>query len=179
MISAAALLDAIGVIKVVVSLAAGLVWVGQEVFPAALTCALCCLCLPELGCWRLLWLCSLGLTWGHSHRGHVVLRDPPWWGHCYFLHLSSNFRSSSERKHNTSCKQRGCVGLDPSCTRLSHWTPQCLPRSGPRGHGRLLPGVSFGLPKCVPGSGQAEQAADWHFDQQESLGECSNILNST
>lgn len=48
MISAAALLDAIGVIKVVVSLAAGLVPVGQEAFPAVVTCALHCLWLPEL-----------------------------------------------------------------------------------------------------------------------------------
>lgn len=75
----AALLDAVGVIKVVVSLAAGLVSVGQEVFPAVVTCALCCLCLPELAWGR--WRCCGSARWvSHkaTHTGDMPCSsDPP------------------------------------------------------------------------------------------------------
>lgn len=48
--------------------------------------------------------------------------------------------------------------------------------------GSLWVGMKWGSPGCpkyVPGAGQAKQADDWHFDQQEPLGECSDTLNST
>lgn len=81
MISAAPLLDAVAVIKVFVSLAAGLVSAGLEAFPAVVTRALCCLWLPELG-WGLA-EAAVALLAGFQHEGtHTGAMscsgDPPW-----------------------------------------------------------------------------------------------------
>lgn len=186
-ISAAALLDAIDVIKVLYHLQQS--WCqgdrrhSQQWWPVP--CAVCG-CLSWTGGWgRLLWLCSLGFGTKSLTQGAccapVTHPDED-------TAISSTsgyiFHSPSERNPNTSCQTAGRL-----CLALTHPAPGSLIKPQqflPRGHGRLLPGAPFGLgwsspgcPKYVPGAGQAEQAAVGHFDQQELLVECSDILKST